>query len=325
MRRVFLSCEQVLIQFYKPFIASGRPVNEGTWRSRRIRVEELSGVTLKNAIIESVRYNAAKFNPNMPRNNGDNTYTISGKALSFMNSPVLMSNLEEIYIDPFLLMSSSYTGGQNPQTIQTMLESVAIRGNVSMLQPQISAILSRLMPAACSNANAIDSSFKRLRTIGVIYGLESFITPSSKGAGDSIAQKLLDKRNNLCFYSELTKNGIISEQQMAIMKLKPNSYYDNGRIVTRPSFYKFDLEDLTPYASKFETDVLESYGGRNNKAVENKETSDLEQTLLSIGGDGITDKVVLSIAVNRLSSSDKAQLLKTFSPENQNRYRNELR
>lgn len=311
VRKLYITKNHVKIEFYKPIIVGGKPTQNGLIIERSVPSdvnEIIMGRTnLYNNSMNDMAYIASKLN----------SLKINGSILSLLNTPWVLSNIEEVYIDTVGLYSENIRGLIGDYNLAVM----EYNKNVAPLRKNIKQIVN-LMLGFSINENNISQKFPRLRFVAIIPDLDKYLGLVSS------QRKSIDEdgiKNVLLYKLKSIQDFDISKS--AIYTTENAKRVEDGKLSIR-TYYKFDKEFLKPFTDKWQQRVAESIAKKKQEEKEIRQKQidesmlEVERKLNDIAIETSNKEAIaiLRIATSWLSKQDKQELLNTFTPDGKNKF-----
>lgn len=308
-RRVIITSNEVILQFYKPYKHNGKDSTEGLWRSRVVTNSDFDPAKeYKASILNQSGDMAYQTRP-------DTTYEITGNPLICFRHPWMMSNVEEILLDETLLYSKYMNDSFGDKTARALMLR-AIKGDLSGLTSNhIAAIVTKALNVGLNDINV---KFPRLKVVAIIPGLSRYIQAAEP------KRLLTDDLDTLIdAYARMGLN----VDSCGVYKTPVYSAIDLGNIITR-NYYKFDREVLSKFAKTFSDDLRvirdqkKAAKAADEAAKLEASKNELEKVLDNIlATDGEhTARIVCKIVLESNSPQDREQIIKDFTPNGRKAY-----
>ena len=301
VRRIILTADWVVLQFYKPFISNDKSSGE-IWRYK-----DADPIVVK--AVDSIVRRAKNGNVDLAYDKED-YYTITGNILQPIRSWIL-TNLEEIIIDETILFSESIL---NAKARSLVIKAYNEQSCSCFYNQQKLAIIGKIMPS--TQPDDVRKQFPRLNCVSIIPNLSNLV------AGNTIYTYLKDSSDNT-LVGGLLEAGVTNETDSIVYRYRPG-WKDDGIIRTR-TYYKFDSLVLSEYARKHMRDVerareSDRAARAEAEAIALEESKcELEKTLDQIeAGCGINNaKVILAMTISNMSDTERNEIRKQFTPNGQ--------
>ena len=230
VRRVFIGDKYAYIQYYKP------QVNINSTESKLWTKASYNGLDLK------------EFGTGVLAGDNNGTRKILVKTgFGAIVNEWKMSNIEEIYITPYILLSEDIRN-RYPET-NNILNKLA---NNSTIKCETS-ILYKIFCDVESNSGDIEGvqkRFPRLKTIALVSNLDKVLESSgAMNIREGLPESISDI--GIRWYSHIHKLGLLGGCALVCNKINIDISKSERTFVTRPGIYKFDAEVLEEYANKY--------------------------------------------------------------------------
>lgn len=296
VKKLFITSDQIVDIFYTPFITKGQKTTEGCYRLRKVS-------DINDAINDIIKYEQSRCGDLAYSQKVEQNYKLTGKALSFLTTPWVLSNIEEVYIDLSCMFTENMINTVGANNVIRVYQSK----NAQVLSKNISNIIEFI---SGTNIDMLTKQLQRLKVIGIIPNLNELITSGA-------VQKFY---NNGVFALEATKNGINIKENSAFYFTERLKIMDDGRLSIRP-YYKFDKEVLSSFADKFYADTQEERNKQREKIESEKKKQEYEsKTPLEHKLADITDacdyqvaRNVLRLVVARFDATTKNKIYSDLS------------
>lgn len=239
---------------------------------------------------------------------------IYGDPFRALSSPLVCSNVEEIYIDIEVLDRAFKN---SPDVIDRLKsEGCDISGiwGTLLVGNKTGALMQSDIPYKMFLSANGKSSFKRLRTVAIVRGLFT-------GHEDKFLTRGIGKRS----YEEHAEEIKATGASMVISNIEENnSTY--GVISTAPNIYMFDRDILDSKAKEFAASfakvvgeskkaaTAESAGAAESKADEKSEINKfIEELLVKYGDNGA--KIIVKSALSTMESSERTHVTNRINKE----------
>lgn len=295
VRRIFISKNNVLIEFHKPMIVKGKPDEQGKFRK----------FTVKENLDDAYRGVIKQAQSGITYNDKDSTiYKIEGTPLRGLTTPWVLSNIEEIYVDPFVLLSQSVYSELNLSILNVI--SLIKDGKLSQLNnnPNIGANIVKALTGL--NLESVKKQLPRLRFIGIIPELGGLIQ-------SEVIKKFVVNLNKTYRYLGASmlnnEDSPLSHNKCFVFRIESPEV----GIETR-NRYKFDKEILTAYANSYQNEKSNALAELINakKAITEAEAeanpSEFDAMLRGVSNQNGLAVIALKLAVQKLSADKKNEL-----------------
>lgn len=324
VRRLFIGDKKVTIQYYQP------PVNKTAKGAGEYWVTYSydNKDNLSNIVNTVLNYNKLVMENAMGGREKPERYIVTRTGLGALSNNWKMSNIEEVYITPSILISEDIRT-QFPESEQMLMQ---ILSNPVGTMAKSDLPLKIFEYANGFNIKNIRTRFPRLRTVAFATNLEQAmdITGAMKLREGLPAQL---SENGLRWVIHMNNLGIKQVSTIVISSVPFSKTSLDVEFQIRPGVYKFDAEILVPYFEKYKAKILEL--GRQQRDAElgikrdeekSLTKSDYEQyldTLLAEKGNAVvTAAIQLSFARSTKEEIDKEFDL--MSAEGKQKYRQML-
>lgn len=311
VRRLFIGDNKVYIQYFQP------PVMSGNQTKYWLEYSMADGDRLGNILSEVLGY----------KKNLEEALAMGGKppekvkvtktGLGAISNDWKMSNLEEVYITPSILVS---------EDIQLRIGAASELLQVMIARPVGVATKHDLPQALFEMANGgaiknIRTRFPRLRTVAFMTNIEAALElQGARNLRDGLPESLLDAGIN--FYQNANKNGVLGVSSFIVSQIPFDEGYNKTlNFVTRPGIYKYDALILDSFVNKYKAKLTDlaraNTPGRNlakqTSTEESTTKTEYEKTLDAICskyGDGVLHATLLLINSGEHREEIKAEIAK---------------
>lgn len=320
VRRIFVSYKKIVVEFYKPIYGerSNSLTREIVWarnskskNGKHIMVK----VDMQEVIMEIT--GMRREDSNKPK------YTMTGNPFKCLLSPYVLQNIEEIYFDASMLISSTVMNSGLGENVLKLLNNKDTdykdRGDVQLLFNQLTL-----------NGKDVRKQFPRLKAIGYISNLGDIYDSVQRKSGiDSLEDIRGSWLDNAIIEREI-KN---PQTNIKIYKI-PNVPALNTEFSVKDGIYEFDRIVLDSYRDSIKQRIERYYESKRGKQIEerkkeaedtlNNEKSELELTLdkmyeLFNGDESLIKSQVTALFLGR-KISEKEKELKLMSKQGKERY-----
>lgn len=265
VRRLFIGDKKVFIQYYQPPIMSGKPGKY--WAEYSLTEKDRLDTIMKSVMEYNTKLNEAiSMNAKPPE-----VVKVTKTGLGALSNNWKMSNLEEVYITPSILVSEDILN-KIPKSDEVL--------KVLMASPVGKALSSNVPQLIFEQANGgaiknIRTRFPRLRTVGFLTNIEQALEiPGSRNFRDGAPQSL--KEETIHWWEIAARNNSISVCSMCVSQIPfEDNNADIQTFITRPGIYKYDAQVLDAYAKKYKERILDIARANRDKslgkATQNKE------------------------------------------------------
>lgn len=340
IRRLYFTYRGIVVLYYTSFIEKGQRSNRGHWVARSFP----SGLDLKEVFFKMLSYqsdyNRYRMEKQVNKNAKEPTkYTIIGSLLRRIDSPWMLSNVEEVYFDWVGLLSSEQGTTITPDRSFPNKYNIIYNILNGKVPPQIASTLDfvqTLMTATVlgpSGGVRGRGIYPRLRTITFVSNLGDLLFDPSIP---------IDKVDSE--FTDVSKAGVMwyrSPQNVEIFKRTGSVvwYYDitkdlkvrNKNFSKKPGIYLFDEKYLSPVFDSYVQKINDynnklKYGDKGEESTEEDKVESSETTSSRL--DELVDRVVkargpqvasyiLRVAATGYSSKEIHGLIKSASESNQ--------
>lgn len=316
IRRVFITSKYILVNYYQPIVGQKT-------LSNKVSLEKF-GI---DSLIET------SISTGTPLNN---LAIYTGNGLSAIYKPWVCSNIEEIYFDHTILLSSDITTicadimtklNIDP-TNYTMLD-VALKAGTIPLEA-----VKEIFKAGClKNTNDLRDRFPRLKAVGYVQNLALVVAEASR-LNTPGKKSLLDIMLTSWYDNELVKK-LVEQRQATILKMDDVPKLNN-KFSLRSGIYTYDDTILKRYftaaikvideeAYKIKSERLRLEKQKSDfeseiAALEHSNSkSELEITLDKINNPDIIQSII-DITFRRCTANEKKEALEGMTVEGQKKY-----
>lgn len=322
VRRLFIGDRKIFIQYYQPPISNGKSSGK-YWSECTYDSEEALGeigndiLTYNNRVQEALSNNAK-----IPAK----TRMIK-TGLGALHNSWTMSNLEELYISPMILLSEDIQSIISPAKAMKIL-------NFFSNTPAGKAISDRSLVDIFERVNGNDvknirNRFPRLRFLAFMSNIEDAINlPNVRNLREGLPEQNLDIALNwMTFALNHNVNSVSSFVYSSVAYDKSIKFYSSFAV--RPGIYKFDAEVLSIFGEKYKNKVLEIGRQNRDKDKDEKpndtisEAHELEKYLDEIVAqyDPSMVTVAAKLALARYKSGAIKEMYEQFTPEGKDKYK----
>ena len=258
VRRLFIGDKKVYIQYFKPPAGSNR-----CWAEYSYSAEDRIGDIADKIVNRGAYVMQSQLDGKMP-----DEYEVTKSGIGAISKDWVMSNIEEVYITPSVLLSND---------VQRDFGQSAIDVYNWLTQSQPSGIIKRnefgqrfFEQYNKGNVKDIRARFPRLKVVAFMTNMEMILDQTgAQNMRDGLPEHI--KEVGLTWVqSKLGKNkdGVarLSNYVLSIIPFEGNSETPK-EFQTRPSIYRFDNEVLDTYFNTYKQRVLELARENRDKAL----------------------------------------------------------
>lgn len=296
IRRVMITCRGVYVYLYQPIYGAS---SKGLRREYKYKID----------IAEVRRSVEAK----------DGNYKVIKNGLTGIVFPWVLSNVEEIYWDWTLLLSSDINN-MGLGNLLDMYTHKCGKGNMYL------DITKEMFNRACGNGvNNLRARFPRLKAYGYIGNLASIMENYTDSETDYLAEDKYDKLCKLWSVNKYVENELRSENSVvSICTLGKANVYNKNRSV-KPNIYLYDKIVLNEYFNKIDEKADRLYKLRNKECEEiddKKDKCSLEKLLDSTYEEYGKEKAIkiLKMSLYGMSAKEKQKVIMDMSKQGVERY-----
>lgn len=296
IRRLFITGKHVYIQYYKPPIVKGKPSTAGNWAEYTFTNNDSLEVIGKNGLIGTL---------------GTDRIEIVKTGLGALSNHWKVSNIEEIYIDHWILVSSDvrqrYSEAEG--VLQACLTGKQVRATSQLL-------LSIFEQSNGDNIKNIRTRFPRLKTLALLSNLDQIMQVEGSKIRDTLPNSVNDIGKE---WWKCVNNSIRNSFGTFVVSDVPGlPSGPNNNFAIRPGIYRFDAEVLSDYVEKYKARVLElGRQQRDKKAQQGKEEEKLEKSEYEVYLDSLKEQyseAIVKAAIQlTFAHSSKEEIDKSFN------------
>jgi len=310
VRRIFITYKGVYVHMYKPIVGDRNKALHKFYSFKSVD----ENIQLQNVLADIL-------------SNG-NSYDIKNLGLKALKKPWVCSNIEEVYFDWTVLLSSSLSAyGYDRSILKRMLS----KGTTAI---QDGRILFDLFRRECVyDTEGLKNTFPRLKIIGYIDNLDdvySKVQQYNSERGEKLGGKTVETFCKLWYQSAIVNAAVKSPNVYVAMHKVPEVKNINDKFVTR-AFYSYDVEILERYFSDLQNNMLEyirkSKGtlvedkSKENNATKNTEKSKYEIDLDNIMSSMGKEHVLVALRISSRNNPDVFnKLINEMSDEGKEKY-----
>lgn len=327
VKRLFIGDRKVYIQYFKPqFNVSSKASGQGQSCWTRVTIDEND--IIGDLVNKSLGYNDLVHQADANGEKRPDKIILTKTGLGALSNHWVMSNIEEVYITPEILMSEDIVLNIADATSIWKLLRENPAGKVANNNPVPLKIFEY---ANGANVNSIRNRFPRLRRVVIASNLDAIMEKSgAMGINDNMPTSLEEAGQSWLNY--ITKLGIANAGSFVISQVPVEAGHDPiMEFSLRPGIYKFDANILQEYTEKYKNKIQELRlvkAGLGEKAPEVKNTnkSEYEQYLDNLC-ESHSNAVVLSairLAFARVKPEDIDLIFSEMSTDGAKKYRGML-
>lgn len=250
VRKVFFTSKKIVVQYYKPYIKSGKSVETGCWRTTALKDTDGTSIDLIEMGMNMINYDNLLMQYKISGQNTEKpeNIKIGGTGLVALHKPWVCSNIEEVYFDHSILFSSVYRNLGFENILQLILSNQS-----KILDGKIAQGI--LVNAVNTNIKNLRNRYPRLKCVGLISNLDTILNQNyDKGKpGIDSVQELREFWYLKPINKDLIKGagGVVS-----FSKLTDGISPLNKTFALRSEIYKFDAELLYKFFEEYKERIL---------------------------------------------------------------------
>lgn len=337
IRRIFITHDGVILHLYKPFKTTNQSLSGKT--EIRVSYESLfeadDDKSFDPNYLMMQLQNELAVNANLILSGYSQTLNgIKGTGLGALKSDVSASNVEEIYFDWTLFLTSDFA-----TSVKFWLGTLSkensgngvIFNNDKIHSSGITEIIYRIFASSIKDNATINRTFQRLKYVGYISKLQEIYDKSQRKPGRQDVQGFCTPWLDNPVVSQLVKgqgNGVFS----CIYRIPQRSRYI-ATFALRQEYYYFDTEVLRPYFNEWsakianyqrESQAVGMYKNTQtnsaNTTTTTVEKSPFEKMLDNISHRSLDAAKKMAKQVYNASERSRQETLNLLSDEGKKRY-----
>lgn len=326
VRRLFIGDKHATIQYYKPPIVKGKPSGK-YWSTYSLNVPE----GLNILAFKSLNYNRFVMDAAMRGAKTPDRIVLTQTGLGALSAHWKMSNIEEIFITPSILVSQDIMDRYpEAQELYSRFIDIQTGGYIPGKIIESRLPLQIFEDSNGANIKNIRTRFPRLRTVSLVSNIDVLIErPNATNLREGLTSTVAEL--GLKWFSHIKGLGASSISSFVLNDVPFDSSVQTEFSI-RPGIYKFDKQILEPYAAEYKNKVLEL--GRKQrdaqsgtqKTEENTVKSEYEQyldQLISDKGESIT-RAAIQLTFARSSKEEIDKAFSEMSTAGKTKYRQML-
>ena len=330
IRKVFITGDSVTVQYYTPMVIKNSSNSQnGHWKTVKYSKEN-NLFEIATAMLNYNKFYSQYLMEKTINNKAvePNNYYVVGNGLGVIANPWVCSNIEEIYFDWTLLLSSEvapYFG--NYASSQAIMSFITKSAKASEIKNE--EIIKYFSAFTSGGIKDLRKRYPRLRTIAMISNLKDVLEHPSMIKVDHQFSNIEESKKT---WYEANRNLIAQSNSLVLMgDLTDSVDRLNKEFIVKDNIYKFDFDKLNGEVKRFIIKIddykrQKEYG--NTAYTEEQDTnlleaSELENKLLEIEKE-YGEKVLKNILIYAINGSDLKtkeilEVFKTLTKPNRQR------